>query len=334
MDKSSNVSVIVPIKGRSHLFGPLVQSLVRQTYLDWEAVVVDDSSSAAEYERIAAFAGSDQRIRLLRNSGPRSGACACRNAGFAASTGPYVVFVDSDDALAETCLAHRVDVMERNPGLDFAAFPMWVFHQAPGDSPFLWNTFTAEDDLDRFLRADSPWNTSGVIWRRASLARTGLWDERAQSWQDWEFHIRALADGMQYLKTPEPDSFWRAPTAAGSIGSVSTSSRHAFRRVRLLKAVTAGLAAHGVLTPRRRRALGMQFFNHAFRSRQSFRRMLLIWRTGRRAKAVSLFEFWAVLFCELLMRTARRLSRGCEGWLYPDLLKAPQYGRHRSPPTP
>jgi hypothetical protein len=245
-----------------------------------------------------------------------------------------VVFLDSDDALAETCLAHRVAVMERNPELDFAVFPMWVFHQVPGDSQFLWNTFTDENDLDRFLRADSPWNTASAVWRRDSVARTGLWDERARSWQDWEFHIRALVLGMNYLKVPEPDSFWRPPTAAGSIGSTATSPRHAFNRVRLIKGVTASLVSHGALTAHRRNTLGLQFFNHAFRSRQGFRQMLLIWRIGRNVKAVSLFEFWAVLFCELLARTARRFGRWGECRLYPDLLNPPQYGRHRMPPIP
>ncbi|HTZ21469.1 MAG TPA: hypothetical protein VMC06_11370, partial [Opitutaceae bacterium] len=101
----------------------------------------------------------------------------------------------------------------------------------------------------------------------------------------------------------------------------------------MLKGVTACLAAHGALTPPRRRTLGMQFLNHAFRSRQSFRRMLLIWRAGRHAKAVSFFEFWTVLFCELLVRGARRVSQRCECVLYPDLLKSPQYGQHRRPFT-
>jgi GT2 family glycosyltransferase len=197
----------------------------------------------------------------------------------------------------------------------------------------LWIVFRGEDDLDRFLRADSPWSTTGPIWRRSSLSKIGLWDERARSWQDWEFHIRALTLGLNYVKVPEADCFWRPPTNAGSIGSQATSSRQAFCRARLIRKVAAGLASHGALTPRRRRTLGMQFFSHAFRSRQGFRRMLLIWRTGRRAKAVRFLEFWTVLFCELLDRTSRHISHRCEQLLYPDLLKAPQYGLHRLPPS-
>ena len=308
-----------------------MQSLLRQTYPHWEAIVVDDGSSPDEFQRISAITHADRRFRLMARPGPRRGACACRNAGVRACTGQYVIFLDSDDALASNCLERRVAVMKDAPNIDFAVFLMWNFTAVPGDSALLWNIFTPEDDLDRFLRADSPWSITGPIWRRSSLAKVGWWDESARSWQDWEFHVRALTSGMNYVKAPEPDCYWRLPTTAGSIGSVATSSRHAFRRVRLIKKITAGLAAHGVLTPRRRRTLSMQFFNHAFRSRQVFHRMLLIWRVGRRAKAVSFFEFWAVLICELLARTAHRMSQRCEQLLYPDLLAPPQYGLHKRP---
>jgi hypothetical protein len=110
------------------------------------------------------------------------------------------VFLDSDDALAPTCLQRRVEVMESNPNVDFAVFPTWVFHAIPGDSRLFWNQFTSENDLDRFLRFDSPWHTSGPIWKKMSLRQKGPWDDRALCPQDWEFHIRAIAAGLSYIK--------------------------------------------------------------------------------------------------------------------------------------
>jgi glycosyltransferase involved in cell wall biosynthesis len=320
---------VIPIKGRSELFALTAQSLGGQTYPDWEAIVVDDGSAASEFTHIAEIARTDARIRLLRNPGPRPGACACRNAGFAASTGQYVVFLDSDDTLATTCLGRRVEVMECNPALDFAAFPMWIFHHQPGDSPFLWNTFTDEDDLDRFLRGDSPWNTASAIWRRASLARTGLWDEHALSMQDWEFHVRALTLKMNYLKVPEPDSFWRAPTPCGSIGSSAHSPRYIVNRVRLLIKAADGLRTQNLLTAQRRKLLATQFFRHAFRLQLRRGWARLIWRIGQRERIVSPFEFYVILLCEFAITMAGRLSRGCEQWVYPDLRRSPQYGVHK-----
>jgi len=165
----AKVSVVIPIKGRPQLFALTAQSLAEQTYPHWEALVVDDGSSADEFGRIAEIAGRDQRMRLMKNPGPRRGASACRNAGLAASRGEYVVFLDGDDALAPTCLQRRVEVMKSNPMVDFAVFPTWVFRSIPGDTRLFWNQFTTESDLDRFLRSDMPWHTSGPIWKKTSL---------------------------------------------------------------------------------------------------------------------------------------------------------------------
>src|SRR5208283_4295434 len=111
------------------------------------------------------------------------------------------------------------------PEVDFAAFPTRIFRAKPGDTRLFWNQFTSENDLDRFLRFDSPWHTSGPIWKKTSLRQKGPWDDGAFCAQDWEFHIRAIAAGLSYIKVPEPDSFWRR-TRAGSISCSWTSRRN------------------------------------------------------------------------------------------------------------
>lgn len=329
MSGHATVSVVIPIKNRAQLFAETVLSLAKQTYPHWEAIVVDDGSSPAEFSRITALAATDPRIRLLKNRG-RTGACGCRNTGLAASCGEFVIFMDSDDTLSATCLSGRITVMGQNPSADFAAFPMMIFNLEPGDCPYLWNKFLPDDDLDRFLRADSPWNTAGPIWRRASLTRAGLsWDERARSWQDWDFHVRALTSGLHYVKIPEADAFWRSATRLGSIGSVAATPRSVFSRVRLLRKIARCLRDRNALTPRRRRSLATNFFRHAFQSGLSRKRMLLIWQTGRRAGIVGCFEFIAGIFAEALIRTAAQVGRRIEYMLFPELCVRAHYGLHR-----
>ena len=293
----AKVSVVIPIKGRPQLFEMTAQSLVEQTFPHWEALVVDDGSSVDEFRRITEIAGRDQRMRLMKNPGPRRGASACRNAGLAATRGEYIVFLDSDDALAPTCLQRRVEVMKSNPDIDFAVFPTSIFRVIPGDTRLFWNQFTSENDLDRFLRFDMPWHTSGPIWKKASLRLKGPWDERVLSSQDWEFHIRAIAAGLRYIKVTEPDSFWRI-SQSGSISSSLPSRRHICNRVRLLKRVAAALRSEGALTRRRRRILAADFYLHAFRTGVNRRLKVKIWRTGRRTRVVGPFQFLAVLATE------------------------------------
>jgi glycosyltransferase involved in cell wall biosynthesis len=305
MISTPKVSVVIPIKGRPQLFELAAQSLVDQTYASWEVVVVDDGSSADEFKRIAEIAGRDERMILMKNPGPRPGASACRNAGLAVSRGEYVVFMDSDDALAATCLQRRVEVMKSNPEVDFAVFSTAIFRAIPGDTPLFWNQFTSENDLDRFLRFDTPWHTSGPIWKATSLQREGPWDDRALCAQDWEFHIRAVTAGLSYIKVPEPDSFWRVQEG-GSITSSWLNPCHVRDRVRLLERVIAALRLHGALTGRRRRMLAGLFYVHAFRAGLDRRVGVQIWRTGRRTGVVRPLQFVTVLAIECASWMAQR----------------------------
>ena len=120
---------------------------------------------------------------------------------------------------------------------------------------------------------------------------------RVLSAQDWEFHIRAIAAGLSYIKVPEPDSFWRA-SQAGSISSAFASQRHVCNRVRLLKGVIAFLRSEDALTRRRRRILAAEFYVHAFRAGLSRHLGLKIWRTGRQTRIVGPLRFVAVLASE------------------------------------
>lgn len=261
-------------------------------------------------------------MRIIPNPGPFRGASASRNAGLAAAEGEYVIFLDSDDILAPTCIERRLEIMQRNPELDFAAFPTWMFHEVPGDSTILYTFYDDEDDLDRFLRQHAPWMTMGPIWRKQSLCKAGLmWNPRAKSWQDFDFHTRALARGLKYVKVREPDSFCRA-TRPGSISHKSQSShsrRYAVNRVRLFRQAAQYVRAQGALTKRRQHLLAIQFLYHAFLSGLSWRKALKIWCVAREENLVGPLQFSAVLMTQLMLRVAGRVNRWCERKLFPEL---------------
>jgi len=319
LSASVKVSIVIPIKGRPELFELTAKSIRNQTFCDWEAIVVDDHSGEEDRKRISAIASGDQRMRVVANPNPRRGAASCRNAGMSLSTGEYVIFLDADDALFPGCLARRVHTMEQNPAVDFAAFASWMFHNEPGDSKKLWNGFNEDDDLHRFLRIDAPWPTHGPIWRKASLARAGLlWDERARSWQDWEFHIRALVVGLRYIKMPEPDCFFRA-ARPGSVSHASFSASKVVNRARVLARLAAFFEMRGAATVTNRRLLAAQFFRHAFGSGLRRQKAFGVWRMAYRANLVSRFEFYTVLFSRALVWLTARTSRALERFVLPEL---------------
>ena len=210
------MSLVVPVHNRVELLPQTLASLVAQTFGDFECLLVNDRTDGD----LAAAVPADPRFRILDLPAGKQGAPAARNFGFAQSSGDYVIFLDSDDLLEPNALARRVELLDARPTLDFVVTACQMFRQTPGDSGLLWNTLFGRDpdDLRRFLRRDTVWQTSSPTWRRDALRRLGGWDERCRSGQDWEFHVRALLKHFRYEKVDEVDHHWRQAGPQQSIG--------------------------------------------------------------------------------------------------------------------
>lgn len=213
------IAVVTPTKNRLKLLCEAMDSVQRQTFAEWEHLVIDDGSDDGTAEEVLRRAGSDSRIRYFSRSGDGAGANVCRNIGIRESGAEFVVFLDSDDCLEAHCLARRVETMQRNLDLDFATFQAAAFERVPGDLRGKIDQDLLGDDLLRFLYFECPWIITGPVWRRESLLRLGLLDESLPSWQDVELHIRAITAGFRYLRFPEMDHNvrWQFETTKVSI---------------------------------------------------------------------------------------------------------------------
>src|SRR5918993_3885046 len=97
MKENPSVSVIIPVYNRVNLVRETLQSVIDQTYADWEAIVVDDGSTDGSYELVIKFAELDHRIKSFRRDRQPKGAPVCRNIGVTKSVGQFLIFLDSDD---------------------------------------------------------------------------------------------------------------------------------------------------------------------------------------------------------------------------------------------
>ncbi|WP_074987967.1 glycosyltransferase family 2 protein [Rufibacter ruber] len=243
------MSIIVPVYNRRETIKETITSVQKQIYQFWELILIDDGSTDGAESIINSSIRLDNRIHYFKRNRLPKGAPTCRNIGLSESKGTYVIFLDSDDILAPYCLEQRVTYMINNPKLDFAVFPMLLFKQKPGDSFVFWNIQTTEADLERFLSFDAPWQTSCPIWRSEALRSIGGWDENALTWQDWEFHIKALALGLKYA-TPNflPDCFLRRDESEGRISSADTAEPRFLSRLGTFDATYHLLKKQGLLS--------------------------------------------------------------------------------------
>ena len=194
------VSIIIPHYNRSGLLKDAVFSVLNQTSSDWELIIVDDGSDEKELDLIKQLLNEDSRIKIYNRVSDFKGPAACRNEGVSFSKGEYLIFLDSDDALAPFCVAQRQRLMNENSKLEMGIFLMQEFTNTPGDNSKIYNnTSTNENRINCFLEGDNPWAVTCPIWKKDFFVQTGGFDPAFFYMEDPELHIRALlVDNMQY----------------------------------------------------------------------------------------------------------------------------------------
>lgn len=220
-----NVSIIIPNFNRASYLKESLESVVNQNYTHWEVLVVDDGSSDESKKIVANLIKEDARVKWIERKGNLKGASVCRNLGIKEASGDFVVFLDSDDLLASHCLEQRLEIMNKNPELDFAVFKMQFFENAPGDDQRLWNLKNKESELQRFLKLDAVWQTSGPIWKREALLKIGGFNPHLACWQDIDIHLKALFANLNYkLCYDLPVDCYYRKNSTESISQSSTNS--------------------------------------------------------------------------------------------------------------
>ena len=256
-----DVSIVIPTFNRGNLISQTLTSIIHQTLGNWEVIVVDDGSTDDTVSVMESWVQSDDRIHYVQRQTLPPGACACRNLGTALAQGRYVIYLDSDDLLATTSLENRVAKMDANPDLDFGIFSGALFRNRPDDLKIQFNLETTSLDLDRFLSLDTPWQTTGPIWRKSSLDYYHLeWNEDLLSWQDVEFHVHALALNLKYKNFPIQDFYWRVMQNS-SIGTDMITSHHLKSRWGdCLSAMHSHMIANLCYTPERKEFMTSLYF--------------------------------------------------------------------------
>ncbi|MFC5195461.1 glycosyltransferase family 2 protein [Bizionia hallyeonensis] len=198
------VSIIIPVFNRATLLAETLDSVLAQSFTQWECLVVDDGSTDGTDLLVRTICEKDSRFCYIQRPQDRQkGASTCRNIGLELAKGTYILFFDSDDVLPPDVLASRMQVVLAQPEYDFYVFQTARFYHPNKDPDAIWNDLRKPNshDLADFLSVNPVWHTSGPIWRKDFLVHNGLhFTEGVRSWQDWEFHIRVLLHNPNYLK--------------------------------------------------------------------------------------------------------------------------------------
>jgi len=123
MEEKPLISIILPTYNRANLISETIDSILNQTYQNWELLVVDDKSKDKTKQIISEYTNRDDRIKYLYNNYKPGPACA-RNFGFDNAEGDYIAFIDSDDLWINNHLENSFKVINSNE-IDFCV-SLWI----------------------------------------------------------------------------------------------------------------------------------------------------------------------------------------------------------------
>ena len=197
MAKKPTVSVIIPTYNRAHLIVRAIQSVLNQTYQDFELIIVDDGSTDNTEEVIRKFQEQDKRVKYIRHEKNRGGSAA-RNTGIKNAKGEYIAFQDSDDEWLPEKLKKQMEVFKDAPSELGVVSTGYIFiDELNGDTGKQFIPKKKGWIYEELLAGNCVGTTSTILIKRKCFEKAGLFDENLPSCQDWEMWIR-IAKGHQF----------------------------------------------------------------------------------------------------------------------------------------
>lgn len=196
------VSIIIPVYKTEAYIAECLDSVLAQTYQDFEVICVDDGSPDNSVEIIKEYSKNDPRISYVRQE--NAGLSAARNTGIRNAKGEYILPLDSDDMLEKNCLKYLVEALDKNV--------------ADVVTPYIFRFTTDVKDYYQVLSAkptacnesQSNYACSSSLYKKEFFYRYGGYDESFKwGYEDWEFWLKFIQDGKTIKRIEKAFFFYR-----------------------------------------------------------------------------------------------------------------------------
>ncbi len=208
------ISIIIPTYNRAHYIKDAIESIIAQTYTNWEVIVVDDGSVDDTDEIIKAFQKL-YSVKYLQTAKPTSGPSAARNLGIQYSTSELIMFLDSDDLYYTDALMNLYLEYEKHPGIkvvqgfyssvDENLKPIRTqgIDLLPSGDESYQLPFGHKVDWMTFIRGEFLCSLTTCLFEKSLLDKVGVLNESLGHWEDYEYFIQ--------IQATEPDSIVAVP---------------------------------------------------------------------------------------------------------------------------
>ena len=190
------VSIVIPNYNRADLIRETLDSILSQSYSNWECIVVDDGSTDNSEEIIKEYLTQDDRFSLYKR--PKDypkGANACRNIGLSKTNGEYVIFFDSDDLMFENHIEVKVKALESRDYDFVIARTNRFYNDDPNNLGGDLSGYDLNDkneiSKDNFIQNKIFWLTYDPIIKK-ELIKDIYFTEKNRSAEEYSFFVKML----------------------------------------------------------------------------------------------------------------------------------------------
>ncbi|MEM6517245.1 MAG: glycosyltransferase family 2 protein [Bacteroidota bacterium] len=189
MEKALLVSIIIPCYNRAELIKETLDSVVAQTYKNWECIVVDDHSTDDTWITVKGYQANDKRFKLfVRPDNHKAGGNGARNYGFKKSSGSFINWFDSDDIMYPEFIQEKLECFLSNPKAH-VVFSAYESAKLRSNKTIVSNSFFSGDILEDLVDDTVTFQPLAFMIRRIA-AKNIRFDETLKKNQDLDFFFR------------------------------------------------------------------------------------------------------------------------------------------------
>jgi len=202
------ISVVMSVYNGAPYLEAAINSILEQTYANFEFIIVNDASTDNTSEILQIF--DDCRVRVITNP-ENLGLTKSLNLGINAARGLYIARMDADDLSLPHRLEKQLEFLEKNPGHALVGSSYYQIDESGGIKSLI-RVLTDDRDLQTGLLQQNWFGHGSVMMRKEAFVQLGGYEERFKYAQDYDLWLR-LADNHRLANLAEPLYCWRATSS-------------------------------------------------------------------------------------------------------------------------
>lgn len=207
------ISVIIPVYNGEKYIKEAIGSVLRQTYQDFELIIIDDTSTDKSYATIEMFRNKyPDKIKAIKHDQNKGCPAASRNTGIKVAKGHYIAFMDQDDMWHIDKLKKQLEVIEKSPKVGLVVTNAQVYDNK--SKRYLgcnWKTIeklSSVNKTQRLLKRNFILTGSMALIKKEFFDKYGLLDENFKIADDYDLWFR-ISQHYQIYLIAEPLTVWR-----------------------------------------------------------------------------------------------------------------------------